>query len=154
MALVAVHAVVYVPTHAPMITIGIRFGMAVGALEYGVVRGIRVARCTDTVRVAMVHREPCVIEGGAQPARSGVTSGARCWEAGRYVIRVVRALVVRLVTAVTVGRDRGVVVVHMAARACDRGVGSGQRETGVVVIEARRTPRGSAVAYITLLGEA
>ena len=68
MALVAVDAVVYVPAYVAMVSIGIRFGMAVCALEHTVVRGVRVTRRADTIRVAMVHREPRVIESGSQPA--------------------------------------------------------------------------------------
>lgn len=101
----------------------------------------------------MIHWEPCVIEGGAEPAGSCVTDGTSSRETSRHVIRIVRRLVVSLVAAETVGGNRGVVVVHMTAGACDRCVRAGQRETGVVVIETRRAPGCSAVAHLALLRE-
>lgn len=69
------------------------------------------------------------------------------------MIWTVRCLVVVLVAAETVGRNRRVIVVHVAAGTCNRCVCAGQRETGVVVIETRRAPGCGAVAYITLLRE-
>ena len=154
MALVAVHAVVHVTAHVDMTIVGVRLGVAVRALKYAVVRRIRMTGRTDTVRVAMSHREPRVIKGSSQPGRGGMTSRARGREPGRYVIRIVRSLVVSLVAAVAVGRDRGVVVVDVATRTRHGGVRPGQRETGVVVIEARRTPGRRAMAYFALLWKA
>ena len=69
------------------------------------------------------------------------------------MIWTVRCLVVVLVAAETVGRNGRVIVVHMATGTCNRCVGAGQRETGVVVIEARRAPGCGAVAHIALLRE-
>lgn len=154
MALIAIHAVVYVPTHAAMIAIGIRFGVAIGALEHVVVRGIRVARCTHTVRIAMIHGEPCVVECSSQPARSRVTGCACGWETRRDVVWTVRGLVLRFVTAVTIRGDRCVVVIYVAVRAGHRSVGPGQRETRIVVIKGRGGPGRRAVAHLTLLGKA
>jgi len=52
----------------------------------------------------------------------------------------VRSLVFGLVTAVAIGRHRGVVVVDVATGTRHGGVGTGQREAGVVVVEARWSP--------------
>lgn len=41
--------------------------MAVGACEDRVVGGIGVASCADSVRPAVRHVEPSVIESGARP---------------------------------------------------------------------------------------
>ena len=68
MALVAIHAVVHVTTHVAMITIGVRLGVAVRALEDAVVGRVRVTGRTYAVRVAVVHGEPRVIESGSQPS--------------------------------------------------------------------------------------
>jgi hypothetical protein len=154
MALIAIHAVIYVATHAAMLAIGIRLGVAVGALEHGVVRGIRVAGCTDTVRIAMIHWEPCVVEGSSQPARSRMTGSACGWEACRNVVWTVRSLVLRFVTAVAIRGDGCVVVIYMAVRAGHRSMGPGQRETRVVVVEGRGSPGRRVVAHLTLLREA
>jgi len=68
MALVAIHAVVHVTTHVAMITIGVRLGVAVRALEDAVVGRIRVTGRAHAVCVAVVHGEPRVIESGSQPS--------------------------------------------------------------------------------------
>jgi len=68
MALVAIHAVVHVTIDVAMIAIRIRLRVAVGALEDAVVSRICVARRADAVRVAVIHREPRVIESGSQPS--------------------------------------------------------------------------------------
>ena len=62
MALVTVDAVVYVPVHVFVTEVsGVVAAVAAGALEYGVVVGIRMARGANTVGVAMVDRESCVL---------------------------------------------------------------------------------------------
>ena len=154
MALIAIHAVIYVPTHAAMLAIGIRFGVAIGALKQFVVRGIRVARCTDTVRIAMIHWEPRVVESRSQPARSRMTGSACGWEACRNVVWTARSLVLRFVTAVAIRGDRCVVVIYVAVRAGNRSMGPGQRETRIVVVEGRGSPGRRVVAHLTLLREA
>lgn len=69
------------------------------------------------------------------------------------MIRVVGGVVDTLVTTVAIGRDGSVVVVDMATGTRHGGVSSGQRETGVVVVEARGTPSRGAMAYVALLRE-
>ena len=67
--------------------------------------------------------------------------------------RTIRSLILGLVTAVAIGRHRGVVVVDVATGTCHGGVGTRQREAGVVVVEARWSPSRRAVAYLALLRE-
>ena len=115
MALVAVHAVVDIAADAPMIAIGVRLGVAIRALEDGVGRRIGMTRRTDAIRIAMIHWEPRVVESRAQPTGGCVTGGTSSWKSSRHVIWIIRSLVVGLVTAETIGRDRCVVVVHVTA---------------------------------------
>lgn len=82
MALVAIHAVVHVPAHVPMIPVGIRLCVAVRALEHTVVGRVGVAGRAHAVRIAVIHREPGVVKGGSQPARGRVTGGAGDRETG------------------------------------------------------------------------
>ena len=76
---------------------------------------------------------------------------AGVWEACRNVIGIVRTLILRGVAAIAIGRNTRVVIVHVALCARDRGVCTRQRETGVVVVEGRWCPAGSAVAHVALL---
>ena len=151
MALIAIHAVVHVTANVAMIAICIRLRVAVRALEDAVVGRIRVTRRADSVRVAVIDVKPRVIEGGSQPTRSSVASGTRRRKSRRHVIRIVRALVIHLVTAKAVGRHCSVVVVHVTTRTCDRRVLPRQRETCVVVVEACGAPGRRTVAYVALL---
>jgi len=66
-ALIAIHAVVDIPTHIAMARVGVGLGMAIGALKDSVVRRIGMAGGTNSIRASVVHREPGVIEGRAQP---------------------------------------------------------------------------------------
>lgn len=153
MALVAIHAVVHVTTNVAMITIRVRLGVAIRALECAVVGRIRVTRCADPVCIAVIHGEPRVIESGSQPGRRCVARCARGRESCRHVVRAVRALIVHLVTTEAVSGHRGVVVVHVTTGACDRCVLPRQGETCVVVVEACRAPSRRAVTHFALLWE-
>jgi len=139
-ALVAIHAVVNVSADIPVLRIGVRFCVAIGALENAVVTRVVMASRADSIGVAMIDREPGVIEGRAQPAGRRMASRAGSWESGGNVVRVVRALVGDFVTAVTIRRQRCVVIVHVTIGASDGRVRAGQREGGVVVVEGRRRP--------------
>ncbi len=121
-ALVAVHAVVHVSVDAPMIAVSVRLGMAIRALEDNVIRRVGVAGRADAIRVAVIHGEPGVIEGCTQPTGGCVADRTRGRETRRHVIGTVGRLVVGFVTAVTVSRNRRVVVVHVAACAGRRRV--------------------------------
>lgn len=127
--------------------------MAIGALKDAVVRRGGVASRADSVRTPMVHREPGVIKGCAQPGGCRVTRRARGGEASRHVIRTVRGLILVLVAAETVRRHGSVVVVDVAVRTRNGSVRARQREAGVVVVERGWAPRGRVVAHVTLLRE-
>ena len=153
MTLVAVHAVVHVALDALVVRIRLRFRMAVRALENRVVIRVRVARRTDSIRVAVVDRELRVlgvIEGRVQPARRAVTVRTRHREELRLrcVPRIRRVVVVGLVATDARRRQRGVVAVDVAVDARPRRnhVRSGQRERGVVVIEGRIRPLNRVMA--------
>lgn len=152
-AAVAVHAVVDVPAHAPMLVVRLRLGVAVGALEDGVVVRIRVTCAAHAICIAVIDGEPGVVKGGSQPTGSGVAGGAGCGKAGGNVIRIGRALVVSFVATVAIRGHGRVVVVHVATGTRDGRMRTGQRKGRVVVIKRGRGPRGGAVANIALLRE-
>ena len=154
MALVAINAVVDVAAHILMVRISSRLGMAIRALEDGVVTRTGVAGCTNPCRVTVVSVEPSMVEGCARPPGNDLVAGLAGGRKSRCnVVRIVCGLVLGFVARVAVGWKRGVVVVHMATRARDACVRAHQRERGVVVVERGRLPRGSTVANIALLRE-
>lgn len=112
-----------------------------------------MAGSTNTVRIAVARREPGVIEGCVEPIGRVVASCASSRESRGHVIWIVRSRVIALVTAIAVGWNGCVVVVHVTARACNARVRAGQREASVVVIERRRRPSCSVVANVALLRE-
>ena len=67
MALITVGAVVNVALHAPVVRVRLTLGVAIGAREYEIVCGVRVAGRAHTVGIAVIGREPRVIENRAQP---------------------------------------------------------------------------------------
>jgi len=81
---------------------------------------------------------------------AGLTGG---WEAGARMVRIGRGLVIGLVTGEAVGRDRGVVVIHVATGAGHGSVFAGQRKCSGAVIERRRNPGRRVVAHVALLRE-
>jgi len=149
-ALIAIHAVPDIAAHAAVLGIGCRLGVANGALENRVVGRIRMASGANAVGASMVHREIRVVKGRAGPCRGRVAGAAirrRKRGSGRGVIWVGRRVVVRGVATITIRRQCRVVVVDVAARARDRrGVKSGQREGGGVVIERGAGPGRGCVA--------
>ena len=82
------------------------------------------------------ERRGVVIKGGARPIRGAVACGARGWETGCCMRRTVGPCEIGLVAAIAGSGQRCVVVVGMARGASHGGVGAGQREGGVVVIES------------------
>ena len=64
-----------------------------------------------------------------------MTHLASCRKAGCHVVRIGSVLVILLVAAIAVRRQRRVIVVHMTLAAGQLRVRPGQRERGVVVIE-------------------
>jgi len=152
-ARIAIRAVVYVPANALVLLVGLTLGVTIRAREHGVVRGVGVTRRTDSVRAAVICREPSVIEYRALPGCSAVTRLAGCRETCSSVVRIGCALVVLLMTAIAGRREGRVIVVYVTARTERCNVRAGQRECGVVVIEKCRRPRGSGVTNITSLRE-
>lgn len=112
-----------------------------------------MASGADSSRVAVVGREPGVVEGRACPRGGGVAGLAGRRETGCRVIGIGRGLVIGLMTRKAIGRNRGVVVVHVATRAGDRRVLAGQGECGVAMVERRRNPGRGVVTHFTLLRE-
>ena len=155
MALVAVVAVVHIPTHVRMTEIRrVPTAVAIRALEHLVVARIGVTGRADPIRVPVVDWEIRVIESRSRPCRGGVAGRARSREPCRRVIRIGRAVVIRLVAAHARGRQRGVVVVHVAVGAGHGRVRPRQRERRRVVVERRSAPVCCAVAGIARVGEA
>lgn len=107
----------------------------------------------DASRIAMLHREPGVIEYRPQPRSRGVARETRGGEARSHMVGVRRTLVVGLVTGIAVGGNRGVVVVHVATGAGHRGMCAGQGERRVVVVKRRWNPRRCVVAQVAGLRE-
>jgi len=100
MALVAIHAVVNIPAHIGVAELGsVVIAVATRALEDRVVVSIRVASRADSIRVAVIHVEPGVIECGSRPGCRCVARVASRGEAGRLVVRIRRAVVVGQVAA-------------------------------------------------------
>ena len=87
-----------------------------------------------------------VIEGGIRPRCRSVAALAGLRHARLYVIGVVRSLVVLEVARHAGGISQVVVPVDVTLRARSRHVRSGQRETGLAVIECGIGPRGRVVA--------
>lgn len=112
-----------------------------------------MASRTNASGIAVVGWEPCVVEGCARPCRRGVAGLASGRETCGRVVRIRRGLVIALVTGEAIGRNRCVVIVHMATGASHCRVFPGQWEWRVVVIERRWNPRCRVVAHVALLRE-
>lgn len=148
MALVAVGAVVDVSVHALVFLIGLRLRMTIRTCEDRVVIRIGMASCAYPIGSAVIRRKVGMVERRIGPRCRVVTRRAGRRESRRLMVRIGGAVVVSLMTAVAVGGQRRVVVVHVAVGAGHRGVRPGQGEWRVVVIESRIGPRGRAVAHI------
>jgi len=125
MALITVNAVVDVTLHAGMVAVGLRRRVAVRALKDRIVIRIGMARRAHVVGVAVIRRKLRVlrvIEGCARPGRGVMAVLARRWEELRLcrMARVRRVVVIGLMAADACGRQRRVVVIHMAVAALPR----------------------------------
>lgn len=129
-----------------MVLVGLRLQVTSRTREDRVVRRICMTRSADSISSAVVHGEPGVVERGSRPRRRGVARLACGGESCCGMVRVGRILIVRLVTGVAIGRNRCVVVVHVAICAGHRGMCACERESRVVVIERGRTPRCRGMA--------
>lgn len=137
MALVAIHAVVYIASHALVILVGLRLQVAVSAGEDRIIVRVGVTSTANAVGAAVVGGEPSVIERSVGPDFGVMASRASGREPSCNVVRVVGPLVIRLVTAVAVGRQSRPVVVDVAVGADTRGDGvrAGQRESRLAVVK-------------------
>ncbi len=112
-----------------------------------------MASGANSSRVAVIGWEPGVVERRTSPRCGGVAGLAGRRETGCRVIRIGSGLVVGLMTREAIGRNRSVVVVHVATGAGHRRVLAGQGECSVAVIERRRDPGRGVVAHFALLRE-
>jgi len=156
-ALIAVHAVIDIPTYVRVMEIGrVAASMASCALKNGVVTRIGVAGRAHSIGAAVAHGPPSVIERSSRPSRGGVagcTSRREHRRRGR-MDRTVRRQVIRFMAAVTVSWQRRVVVVHMTIGAGHLRVESGQRKRCCVVVERAVRPQSGVVAYLAGCREA
>ena len=151
MTLVTIHAVVNVPADIGVTEVGcVIVAVATSALEHRIVTRVRMAGCANPIRVPVIGREIRVIERRSRPCRRGVASVASRREAGRFMVRIRRVVVIRLVAAHARCRQRRVIVVDMAHHAGHSGgcVEARQREGRVVVIERGSRPVRGAVTGI------
>jgi hypothetical protein len=142
--LVAINAVVDIAGDIVVMEVGrVVVAVASRALEDGIVVGVDVARRAHAIRVSVIDRELRVlrvIEGCPGPRRrvvAGLAGGRKeLWL--RRVPRIGGVVVIGLVATDAGDGQRRVVVVDVAVGADARrhGVGSGQRERGVVVVES------------------
>lgn len=109
---------------------------------------------TNTVRSTVIGIKPGMVEGRAQPGCRRVAERTCRREARGNMVGTICGLIIRLVAAITVGWQGGVIVVYMTIRARDLGVSARQWEGSVVVVKAGRRPRGGAMADVTLLRKA
>ena len=151
MTLVTIHAVVNVPADIGVTEVGcVIVAVATSALEHRIVTRVRMAGCANPIRVPVIGREIRVIERRSRPCRRGVASVASRRETGRFMVRIRRVVVIRLVAAHARCRQRRVIVVDMAHHAGHSGgcVEARQREGRVVVIERGSRPVSGAVTGI------
>ena len=152
MTLVTIHAVVNIAADVGVLEIGsVVPTVTPCALEDRVVTRVGVAGRAHAVCVPVSQAEPGVIERRTCPGRGCMASVASRRETGRTVIRIGGPGVIRLMAAVTSGRQGGVVVVYVTHHARDSGsrMITSERERRVVVVERGSGPIGCAVADIT-----
>ncbi len=153
MALIAVRTIVNVSADSPVVRIRLGLCVAARALEYRVVRRIRVARSAYPVGVAMGRRKPGVVEGRSCPSRSRMTRRAGRREPRSSVIGISRALVLGRMAGVAVGGSAREHVVDVTVGARDVHVGTRQRKRRVAVVECCSSPGRRAVTDRTVLRE-
>jgi len=155
-ALIAIHTVVHIASNT--LVRGIRLGLRVAICtgEDRIVVRIRVASAAHTIGVAMVQREPGVIELAIRPLDSVVAGCTGGREMSGDVVRIVRILVVRLVAAIAVRGQVGVVVVYVAVGASARrdGVRAGEREARLAVVKVGVGPSDRVMADLAGLRKA
>lgn len=144
MARIAINAVVDVTSDMRVLEIGrIVVSMAPRALKDCIVARIRMAGAANSVRAAVLHVKERVIlrrQVRRRPCRGGVACVAGRRPRCGLVIWVRGVVVVRYVATGTDGRQRGVVVVHVATAAGHGYVGAAKRKGRGVVVKRALTP--------------
>jgi len=146
--LVAIGAVPHEVLHPLVLLGGSGLRVAISALEDCVIVRIGMTGGAHPVRIAVVDGEPGVIERGARPGSGRVASLAGSRETRRGVVRVGRALIVALMTRVTVSGDSRVVVVDVTVGTGNRGVCASQWEGRVVMVEGGVSPGHGVMAHV------
>ena len=156
MALIAVHAVIDIIWIALVARIRLGLAMTICALKDGVVVRIRVARGANPGGVTMIYVPPRVVKSRAGPCRRVVASSASGRKDGRrrFMDGIGGAVVVHGVAAVTIGWQRRVVVVHMAAGTGHLDVETSKRINRIVVVKRRVGPESGVMAELTCGGKA
>jgi hypothetical protein len=133
--LVAIDAVVHIAGNALVVPVGLCLRVTVRTLEDRIIVRIGMAGGAHAACVAVVCREPGVVERGSGPGCGGMAGLAGGGESCRGMVRVRGPVVVRLVAGVAVRGQGGVVVVHVTTGAGHRGVRAGQGKRRVVVVK-------------------
>lgn len=159
MARIAIRAVVHIIAYPLVMAVGRRLVVRVAryAGEDRVIARIGVAIGTGgplAVMRAGVDGEPGVVESRTQPGRRVVTRTACSRERSCDVVRIRYALIVGLVTRVTIGRRAGVLTIHVTTGTSDLDMRSRERECRGRMIERRRLPCGGVVAHRAIRREA
>ncbi len=94
-----------------------------------------------------------MVERGGAPGRGVVADGAVLREPGRNVVRIGGFLEVCQMAGRACRRQTRVHAAGVALAARHGGVGAGQRELGLVVVECRTLPLSGVVADRAVLGE-
>lgn len=114
--------------------------------ENYVICGIDVA--IRALRAVMRDLKKCVIECGACPCRCGVACRAGRRVPGSLMIRIICAVVIRGMAAVTIRWHSRVIVVHMATCTGNGDVRTCQREDGLAVIKNCASPACRCMASV------
>ena len=146
MALVAIRAVIHIAAYTLMFRICLRLRVAARTRENRVVGRIRVASSANSSGISVVNWKEGVVERRSRPRGCGVAGLAGSWETRRGVIRVGSGLVIGLMARETVGRNRRVVVVHVATGTGHLHVEARQRKGCRAVIELTVCPRDHVMA--------
>jgi hypothetical protein len=98
-----------------MVLVRVGLGMAIRALENRVIAWVCVACCANPIRATVAGVEPGVVEDRTCPPGDDLMAGlARGGKARCDVVGIVGTLILHFVTRIAVGRERSVVVVHVA----------------------------------------
>ena len=125
----------------------------VRAVQRVVVVDVALRALQGRMRAGQRESGSRVIEGRSIPGRRIVALRAGLREIRLHVIRLGRTLEILQVAGHAGRAGQIVVAVHVTLRALNGGVRAGERESGVVVIEGRRRPRGRVVALLASLRE-